>query len=170
VWTQVSALAGNEDDDALPNALPDPPEGAEVFLQRLSDEYIQCDCGETYCSKVCQEVAWSQHHWLLCGATVTPGHEADDINIVELFNSQALANNEILLLAGRVFARILSTFKRNGGDLAQAVRPFARFQSAPWFDVLVLDCKTSKEAKKVGGIVPAFGFGFAHVACLSCVV
>jgi hypothetical protein len=152
VWTQVSALAGNEDDDALPNALPDPPEGIEAFSQTLSDEYIQCDCGETYCSKVCQETAWSQHHWLLCEASSTPEEEADEINVMELFKSQALANNEILLLAGRVYARVLSTYKRNGGDLASAVRPYARFQSAPWFDVLAQDCETPKEIKKVRAV------------------
>lgn len=149
VWNQVSLLAGNENSDEVPNALEDPPEGADGFHTRLSDELIQCDCGYTYCSKQCQEAAWSQHHWLLC-ESATDAVDGD-VNLVELFHSQALANNEILILAGRAFARVFGVYKRNGGDMSQAVRTFTRFQSENWVDVLCRDSEfdSPKEARKV---------------------
>ena len=59
-------------------------------------------------------------------------HDETNINIAALFRQQALATNEIFLLAGRMICRILEAWIRNGNDIQKALLPFKVLHSEPW--------------------------------------
>ena len=86
-------------------------------------------CGAEYCSKGCRAEAARSHHALLCAAPRAGGGE---VNAAALFERQALATNEIFILAGRAVARVLEAWARNGHDLPAAMRMLAELHSEPW--------------------------------------
>jgi hypothetical protein len=58
--------------------------------------------------------------------------DGEDVNAAVLFRHQALATNEIFLLAGRMYCRVLAAWARNGNNLAAALEPFRVLHAEPW--------------------------------------
>ena len=104
-------------------------------------------CRAEYCGVGCRDEATKRHHALFCPAPravaaaaaaaaaagmPTPRADDENVNAAELFIRQALATNEIFILAGRLVARVLEGWARTGNDLVKAMAPISLLHSEPW--------------------------------------
>eukprot|EP00123_Amoebidium_parasiticum_P015120 comp22796_c1_seq1/m.35727 comp22796_c1_seq1/g.35727 ORF comp22796_c1_seq1/g.35727 comp22796_c1_seq1/m.35727 type:complete len:416 (-) comp22796_c1_seq1:115-1362(-) len=86
-------------------------------------------CGALYCSELCRNLSYDNHHRLLC-----PG-EDDDHPWWHLYRF-ALETNDIFLLVTRGISTVIQECERNGGDVDDAEECFRYVFKAPWWDVV----------------------------------
>ena len=129
-------------------------------------------CGAEFCSEHCRADAARRYHLLVCpsfpasagggvgigggGATGgasggTSGAE-DGVNAAALFERQALATNEIFLLAAKLIGRVLETWARNGHRMDIAMHQLAALHSAPWPSLFEIRQDATEEKRKLLGL------------------
>ncbi|CAH0476968.1 unnamed protein product [Peronospora belbahrii] len=114
------------------------PEESYFSVFQLAKSLVKCTCGVVYCSNNCKQIAYAQHHALLCP------HSEERENAMGQFLNHTLVTNEIFQLAAKVLAKIILLFVATQ-DMAQARQPVDIFCKLPWWEVI-----TSEEDLKDG--------------------
>ncbi|OWZ07038.1 hypothetical protein PHMEG_00020624, partial [Phytophthora megakarya] len=96
---------------------------------KLAESQVKCTCGVVYCSDNCKNIAYAQHHALLCP------HTEERENAMGQFLNHTLVTNEIFQLAAKVVAKILLLFVATQ-DVGQARLPVDMFCKLPWWEVI----------------------------------
>jgi len=93
-------------------------------------------CGLMYCSEACLLEDKAAHHSKLC-----PGVEVPDAPLGSspwrIYEMQAAATNDILLVGAKVFANVVARWEANGHDLKDAMMPYTVFHARPWWEARV---------------------------------
>jgi hypothetical protein len=105
------------------------PEESYFSVFKLAERQVKCSCGVVYCSDTCKQIAYAQHHALLCP------HAEERDNDMGRFLNHTLVTNEIFQLAAKVVVKILLLFVATQ-DMAQARQPVDMFCKLPWWDVV----------------------------------
>ncbi|KAF1787267.1 SET domain [Phytophthora cactorum] len=105
------------------------PEESYFSVFKLAENQVKCTCGSLYCSDTCKQIAYAQHHALLC-----PLSEERESTMGQFLN-HTLVTNEIFQLAAKVVAKILLLFAATQ-DMAQARQPVDMFCKLPWWEVI----------------------------------
>lgn len=105
------------------------PEESYFSVFKLAESQVKCTCGVLYCSNTCRQIAYAQHHALLC-----PQSE-DRENAMGQFLNHTLVTNEIFQLAAKVVAKILLLFIATQ-DMTQARQPVDMFCKLLWWEVI----------------------------------
>ncbi|KAG7382711.1 hypothetical protein PHYPSEUDO_004402 [Phytophthora pseudosyringae] len=105
------------------------PEESYFSVFKLAESQVKCGCGALYCSDNCRQIAYAQHHALLC-----PRSEEREGAMGQFLN-HTLVTNEIFQLAAKVVAKILLLFVATQ-DAAQARQPVDMFCKLPWWEVI----------------------------------
>ncbi|KAI9909285.1 hypothetical protein PsorP6_015308 [Peronosclerospora sorghi] len=105
------------------------PHESYFAVFHLTETLVRCTCGAFYCSRTCQEIAYAQHHALLCP------HEHARETAMRRFVHHTLVTNEIFQLAAKVLAKIVLRYVATQ-DLAHARQPVDMFCNLPWCQVV----------------------------------
>ncbi|KUF92598.1 dimethyladenosine transferase [Phytophthora nicotianae] len=105
------------------------PEESYFSVFKLAEKQVKCTCGAIYCSETCKQIAYAQHHALLC-----PQSEERETDMGQFLN-HTIVTNEIFQLAAKVVAKILLLFVATK-DMAQARQPVDMFCKLPWWEVI----------------------------------
>ncbi|CEG40946.1 Predicted histone tail methylase containing SET domain [Plasmopara halstedii] len=105
------------------------PEESYFSVFKLAESQVKCTCGALYCSNTCKDIAYVQHHALLCPRT------EERENAMGQFLNHTLVTNEIFQLAAKVIAKILLLFIATQ-NMTQARQPVDMFCKLPWWEVI----------------------------------
>lgn len=114
----------------------------------LSDNVISCqaECGEVYCSNLCQELHWNiTGHKLLCTGMLTDYNNVENHPLIQ-FKTHAVMTNEIFLLVADVFSKICCDIEQ-GASIDEALHPWSDYCRNLWEEVAIVP-KESKEDPK----------------------
>ncbi|KAE9279437.1 hypothetical protein PF008_g28367 [Phytophthora fragariae] len=105
------------------------PEESYFSVFTMAEHQVKCSCGVVYCTETCKQIAYAQHHALLCP------HSEERENAMGQFLNHTLVTNEIFQLAAKVVSKILLLFVATQ-DMAKARQPVDMFCKLPWWEVV----------------------------------
>ncbi|KAH7459541.1 Histone-lysine N-methyltransferase ATXR2 [Phytophthora ramorum] len=108
------------------------PQESYFSVFKLAESQVRCGCGVVYCCDTCKQLAYAQHHALLC-----PHSEERDSSMGTFLN-HTLVTNEIFQLAAKVVVKIVLLFVATQ-DVAKARQPVDMFCKLPWWDVVTTE-------------------------------
>ncbi|KAF1325382.1 putative histone tail methylase containing set domain, partial [Globisporangium splendens] len=150
-WERVLASSAEEKDVATQQDFED----AVAFLQKeggksaedsyfsvfhLAANQVKCECGVIYCSEKCKQIAYAEHHAIVCT------HSEDNETPMGHFVNHTLVTNEIFQLAAKVMAKVLLRFIKSH-DLAKARQQLDMFCKMPWWDVITSEDDIEEEGE-----------------------
>ena len=101
---------------------------SQIMQQRIAPVPCPYGCDIAYCSEACRDAAIHKGHGFLCAG---PDHAP---TAAAAFAEHCRNSNDLLMLVAMMYARAAADVTR-GVDIATALRPFASFQSAEWWQV-----------------------------------
>ncbi|RLN93127.1 hypothetical protein BBJ28_00018041 [Nothophytophthora sp. Chile5] len=116
------------------------PEESYFSVFKLAENQVKCACGVVYCSENCKQLAYAQHHAVLCA------HSEERENAMGQFLNHTLVTNEIFQLAAKVVSKILLRFVATQ-DMAQARQPVDIFCKLPWWEVITSEDDLEEEGE-----------------------